>query len=181
MSDAPAQYRDFVSLLTNHQELVRAYLIGMLPGSPDIRDLLQEVNIFLWEKQKEFKPGSNFGAWACTVAYYKVLEHRKKQAIRNKYLFDPRVSDMLMQDSYQSQCTPDEHEAKRTALRTCLGKLPEKQRKLIEARYESGKHDLNELSNMTGRTNASLRVTLHRLRQTLKNCIESQLPEGGTV
>ena len=179
MSESSAQYRDFVSLLTNHQEVIRAYLIGMLPGSPDIRDLLQEVNIFLWEKQKDFKPGSNFGAWACTVAYYKVLEFRKKKAIHNKYMFDPRVADLLYQE--KSPSPPESHEAKRNALRHCLGKLSDKQRKLIEARYESGRHDLHELSTMTGRTNASLRVTLHRLRQTLKQCIENQIPEGGTL
>ena len=50
-----------------------------MPGCSEVRDIQQEVNILLWEKMDQFKLGTNFGAWACTVAYYKVLDYRKKQ------------------------------------------------------------------------------------------------------
>lgn len=62
-------------------------------------DILQEVNIVLWEKRKSFKPGSNFGAWACTVARYKVLEHRRAEARRNGFLvFNDELSRALGAD-----------------------------------------------------------------------------------
>jgi len=33
---------------------MRSYIISLLPGSPDVRDVLQEVNIVLWEKMNDF-------------------------------------------------------------------------------------------------------------------------------
>jgi RNA polymerase sigma-70 factor (ECF subfamily) len=86
MSQESLDVQEFVALLIDHQEVIRSYIITQIPGSPDIRDVLQEVNIVLWEKMKDFEPGTNFGAWACTVARYKVLEHRRREARRNGLL-----------------------------------------------------------------------------------------------
>ena len=76
--------------------MIRAYIITQIPGSPDVRDILQEVNVVLWEKRGTFKEGTNFGAWACTVARYKVLEHRRKEARHaGLFLFNDELSEFL--------------------------------------------------------------------------------------
>jgi len=51
MANPPHITQEFVSLLTDHQEVMRSYIISLIPGSPDVRDVLQEVNIVLWEKK----------------------------------------------------------------------------------------------------------------------------------
>jgi RNA polymerase sigma-70 factor (ECF subfamily) len=56
----PHRIQQFVALLTDHQETLRSYIISQLPGSPDVRDVLQEVNITLWERRDDFEGGVQF-------------------------------------------------------------------------------------------------------------------------
>ncbi len=151
----------------------------MLPGTSDVRDVLQEVNMFLWQKMAEFEAGSNFGAWACTVAYYKVLDHRRKLKKDGVLVFNNDLCELLTEDSIE---LPQEVDQKRSALSQCLGKLNNGERELLLARYQNKKGSMDEVSQITGRSRASLRVTLSRLRDKLRNCIIQRLAmEGGVA
>jgi RNA polymerase sigma-70 factor (ECF subfamily) len=171
--------QQFASLLIDHQEVVRSYIITQIPGSPDVRDVLQEVNMMLWEKQKSFRPGTNFGAWACTVARYKVLEHRRKEARRNGFLvFNDELSRVLA-DEVQERA-PDALEEQRWALEQCLAKLSPANLKLLKARYDLSAGALTRLAAETGRSRESLRVTLCRIRDSVRRCMHNLLAmEGG--
>ena len=170
----------FVSLLTDHQEVMRSYIISQLPGCSEIRDILQEVNILLWEKMNSFKIGTNFGAWACTVAHYKILDYRKKRKKNGFLVFNNDLAALLEAESK----TLDSGilESKRNALLLCLQKLTPNDRLLLKARYVSAQGEMGEVSASTGRSRASLRVSLSRLRSTLRSCITQHLhTEGGTA
>ncbi|MGJ8726353.1 MAG: sigma-70 family RNA polymerase sigma factor [Roseibacillus sp.] len=168
----------FVALLIEHQEIIRSYIITQIPGSPDVRDVLQEVNIVLWEKRGSFKEGTNFGAWACTVARYKVLEHRRKDARRNNVLiFKDELAELFGEKALNRPS--DFQEDRRQALEHCLSKMSPNNRQLLTIRYATKQGGLEQLTKDTGRSNDSLRVTLFRLRESLRNCIQSHLLSGG--
>ncbi len=180
MAKNPQITQEFVSLLTDHQEVVRSYIIAQIPGCSEVRDILQEVNILLWEKMSDFELGTNFGAWACTVAYYKVLEYRKKEKKNGFLVFSEELANTLSAESEVRE--PAALEAKRNALHFCLQKLANKDRELLDARYNSPAGEMEHVSNETGRSRASLRVSLSRLRAGLKNCIVKRLSkEGGAA
>ncbi|MEP4077183.1 sigma-70 family RNA polymerase sigma factor [Haloferula sp.] len=170
---------EFVRLLTDHQELLRSYILSQMPNVPDVRDVLQEVNVVLCEKMGDFKLGTNFGAWACTVAYYTILDHRKKMKRSGFLIFNEELCLSLAADSGEK--VPAALESKRRALKLCMGKMSPANRKLIEARYESHRGGMDKVVEETGRSRGSLRVTLSRLRASLRNCIRSTIAmEGGT-
>ncbi|MGB0993502.1 MAG: sigma-70 family RNA polymerase sigma factor [Akkermansiaceae bacterium] len=176
--------QEFVSLLTDHQEVIRAYIIGQVPGCSEVKDILQEVNILLWEKMNTFKLGTNFGAWACTVAYYKVLDYKKKQKKNGFLVFNEELASTLSEEFASKE--PEALETKRNALHSCLRKLSTKDRALLDARYNSPSGDMEQASIKTGRSLGSLRVSLSRLRTALKDCINNQLAlqahqEGGAM
>lgn len=179
MGTSPKQaLQEFVSLLTDHQEVLRSYIISQLPGSPDTRDVLQEVNIRLWEKMGDFKMGTNFGAWACTVAYYKIQDHRKKLKKERKFIFGSALSETLAMEA--QSVTSHELDCQRDALKLCMAQLPEKDQALLVSRYTVKKGGMDQLVTETGRSKASLRVSLCRLRATLRQCITDRLnAEGG--
>ena len=170
----------FVALLIDHQEVIRAYIITQLPGSPDVRDVLQEVNIVLWEKKNSFKEGTNFGAWACTVARYKVLEHRRKEARRKGILiFNDELTELLGEKAQNR--SSDFQEDQRRALEVCFSKMSPTNQHLLSVRYTAKQGGLDQLAKETGRSNESLRVTLFRLRDSLRNCIQAYLATGGKL
>lgn len=59
--------QEFVHHLTENQGKIRAYIVTLMPGSPDVGDVLQETNLVLWKSRNRFQPGTNFLAWAFSI------------------------------------------------------------------------------------------------------------------
>lgn len=158
----------YVGLMTENQWALRSFIVSLMPGSPDVDDVLQETNIVLWQKRKRFKLGTNFLAWASRVARYEVMHHRD----RVKRVAVPGFSDELLDILADEMDPGDSKKPLLAALDICLDKLNQKQRDLVMLRYTPGK-TLKEHASRVGTSAESLRVTLHRIRQGLKHCIEN--------
>ncbi|MCB1133330.1 MAG: hypothetical protein KDN05_19570, partial [Verrucomicrobiae bacterium] len=44
----------FVQLITDHQNLIRSFIISLLPGAPGVDDVIQAANAVIWRKRDEF-------------------------------------------------------------------------------------------------------------------------------
>src|SRR2546429_6773465 len=67
-------------LFVKHQLAVRAFILSLEPNFTDAEDLLQEVFLVVTRKASQFEEGTNFFAWACTIARYKLLESLRRRA-----------------------------------------------------------------------------------------------------
>src|SRR5262245_52657467 len=81
-------------LMTRHQRQIFSYIYVLVPNRADAEDLLQETSLVICEKFHEFKPGTDFVAWACQIAFWRVRYSRQKFA-RSKVVFDQDVVDVL--------------------------------------------------------------------------------------
>jgi len=168
--------REFVRELTEHQAGLRAFVGYLLAGVPDSQDVVQEVNLVLWEKRDQFEPHTNFRAWAFATARFVVLSHRRRLRRDGAMIFDTEVLERLANEWHAE---PDEHERKLAALQCCIEKLPDDDLQLVRQRY-SGHGEIEQLSSRIGRSAGSLRLRLFRLRAALKQCVKRELEvEGG--
>src|SRR6476620_2397444 len=93
-ADKPGATSDFVELMTQHQGRLYGYILS-LSGDPDAaNDVLQEANVVLWKQWSQFRPGSNFTAWAFRIAHFQFMAFRQKQ-LRDKVLFSDDLLSML--------------------------------------------------------------------------------------
>lgn len=166
-----AQQAEFVGQIARHQAALHAFIISLMPGVDGVDDVLQETNLVLWEKRRSFEPGTNFRAWACSIARFKVMNHRRKLAQIGLRVFDDELAEQL---ATECEAEPEEFDERLHALNACLGRLQEKERALVEHRYFSGSQ-LEEFAAECGRPVESLRVSLFRIRAALKKCITSEL------
>lgn len=171
--ESPNQLQAYVKLLTLHQGDLRAYIVSLMPGSPDVGDVLQETNLVLWNKREEFELGSNFIAWSFTIARFQVLQHRRKSKQDGRVVFSDKLIGVLAEMDPPSLS----HEAYLQALDRCMEKLDPKQRSLITCRYTPGR-SLQKLADADGVSAGSLRISLMRIRSALKRCIETQGKPG---
>jgi len=172
------QLQEFVAQLTKSQGRIRAFIVTLMPGSPDVGDVLQETNLVLWKSRERFQPGTNFLAWAFKVARLEVLHYRgrSKRAKRNDgILLSEEVMDLIVEEIPES----NDYEAYLNALESCKAKLTDEQRELLEIRYHSGR-SLEQFAQQTGRKASVLRVALLRIRTALRQCIEQSLPQRST-
>lgn len=164
---------EFVSELTNHQTSMLAYIRSLAPGGSGARDLLQEVNITLWQKRATFELGTNFKAWAFQTIRYHMLNHRRRLVSQGWLIFDDDLIEKLSPD-FENE--PDELEERHLALRVCLQKLRPQDRELLHHRYATAA-SLQEYATATNRSAGTLKAILFNLRAALKRCIERRIQE----
>jgi RNA polymerase sigma-70 factor, ECF subfamily len=170
-SSSADSLQTYVQLLTEHQCNLRAFIVSLMPGSPDVKDVLQETNAVLWQKRHRFKPGTNFLAWALTIARIEVRRQHDRNRRLGRLVFSNDVLDVL----YEANKEPDhDYGVLLNALETCMGKLSDPQRDIIRERYTPG-CSLEQMAERTGRSAGSLRIALLRIRDSLKNCVNRTL------
>jgi len=161
---------EFALALTRYQTSLYAYILSLVPERNAAEDVLQETNLVLWEKAGEFEPGSDFLAWAATIARYKAL-HARRSHVRDRHQFSPALAEQLAARMAERLGGVD---ARRAALRDCLAKLSEDDRQMLAARYRA-EGSVERLAAKTGRTAAAVSQKLYRLRQLLMDCVNRTL------
>ena len=162
---------EFVRELTNHQTSMLAYIRSISPGGSGARNLLQDVNITLWQKRESFELGTNFKAWAFQTIRYHILNHRRRLVSQGWLVFD---DDLVERMAPEFEMMPDELEERHLALRKCLIKLRPKDRELLHHRYATSSA-LHEFAKKTQRSSGTLKAILYNLRAALRVCIEREL------
>jgi len=155
---------------TQAQPAVRAFLFAVVRDPAAVDDLLQEVALTIVRRFDQFEPGTNFTAWAVTIARHKVMDFHKTRA-RDRHVHDERVVARLADAHVEV-----EHEIgpRRQALEHCLEKLPDRHRQLLARRYEDNE-SVSEIAESEGANPNAIAVLLHRVRLALRQCIERQL------
>tara|TARA_B110000438_G_C15604774_1_gene559593 strand:+ start:445 stop:723 length:279 start_codon:yes stop_codon:yes gene_type:complete len=63
-------------LFVRHEGVIRAFVRALQPSLSDADDVMQETFLTISRKAETFELGTNFVAWACSIARLKVLERR---------------------------------------------------------------------------------------------------------
>lgn len=163
----------FIRLLTEHQSHLFVYLVSLLGDVHEASNVLQETNLVLWRRSAEFAEGTNFGAWARTIAHYQLLAYLRDRK-RDRHVFD---ADLLTRLAEQPRPT-DLQEARRASLRSCLAELPDGLRQMLSLRYSAGV-SIQELTRRLGKSESAVKMTLARTRQRLMECIQKRLATEG--
>jgi len=163
-----------VTLVTQHQRRIFAYIHALVPDPHDAEDLLQETNLVICEKFHEFRPETDFVAWACQIAWWRVRRARQKFA-RSKVVFDDAV---LQAVSSTAATMVRDLDARHEALADCLQRLPLRDRQLVLTRYERGAN-VTEAARDSGRSLEAAYKALARIRKALFDCVTDRLTRQG--
>ncbi len=153
------------------QRRLYAYILTLLPNLADADDVLQDTNAVLLRKREEYTAGTEFGAWACRVAYFEVLALcKKRQRERSRVLFaDQDLLDNLADEAEGRFAAADQ--ALLTRLERCIKKLSPLHRQLIRLRY--GNNLLSdEIAENLVRSASAVRQLLYRIRIRLLKCLQ---------
>jgi len=169
-SNSPLDRSQFFALYTEHTRRIYGHIRTLVPNQADAEDIFQETSTILWEKFGDFEPGTNFAAWACQIAYYRVLNYRHRRG-RQPIAFSDEFLAILDQEmNSMSPFLASHHRA----LADCYEKLDEKDKRLLDGRFRDGA-SVKELATNVGK---SLRTTyrmLERIYAILLDCIELSL------
>ena len=158
--------REFMKLYAGKERSIYKYIYVLVHDEVAADDVLQETVMVMLTKFQEFKPGTNFVAWAIRIAYYQALKHL---ASRNKRLvFNTELIEKLAQ---RAAAHTQQESHQQVALRRCMQKLSSRDRRLIELRYEDGS-SVKKISQQVSRSAKGIYQSLNRIRWQLLECIQ---------
>lgn len=170
--DQELRNREFVRLLGEHELRLAGYIHTLIPVWHDAQDVLQETKLRLWEQFHTFELGTDFAAWAFTVAGYLVRAHRKRSQRRRVCFSD----DLLDELSQQIPVVSLVEEDRVSALVECVKGLDAAGRNLLR-RFCMGHKKIKDIAGDLGQTPAAAYQALSRIRRLLFKCVEKRLQE----
>jgi len=160
----------FLRLYQASERRIRGFILALVPDWSQAQDLMQETTMVMWSKFDEFEVGTDFSAWALSVARYQILNYRRKNQNRTV-----RFDDSLLEAiDEEVSTTVAEMDVRRDALRACLKKLEDQDRQLIQLRYEPGA-TTRSVAERVGRGVDAVYKALNRIHVQLLFCIRRTL------
>lgn len=164
---------EYVRLLNLYKKPLFRLILCMVRHNSDAEDLFQQTAITMWDKFRDFEPGTDFLAWASSIARNKFRDFVKMKA-RGKVFLSDSVIDKLAQKNDDSALDG----VRMRALVECRKKLGQRDQELLAACY-GRERSVVELAGQTGRSAGSIYNSLWRIRRALYACIERTLAREG--
>ena len=164
---------DFVQLLALHSSKVMSFIrILTMNRQDDAEEIFQLTCMVLWQKFSQYDSSGNFAAWACRIAHFETLKYRESK--RRVKLLSDEVLEVLAEAAMPISAEISE---RRTALSTCLKKLPAADHDLIRQRYFE-ESSVCEIADHVDRSTHAIYRELSRIHGILSRCIGRTLSEG---
>jgi RNA polymerase sigma-70 factor (ECF subfamily) len=163
---------DFVRLLTQSHQRLLGYLLSLLGNRHDAEDVLQRASMTMWRRLETFEPGTDFLAWASTVAFYEA-KNFLRVAARSPLRFDDDLLALIAAERIEDL---RQFDPRLEALEHCLKRLDATQRALVHAVYHEGA-EIGALADRLGRAPQTMYNRLHLIRRALAECVEQRLAE----
>lgn len=174
----------FRELVERYQSKVFSIIYGILRNHNDAEDIAQQVFSKIYFSIKNFDFRSSLLTWIYKITVNECYDYLRKKKVRKLvYESDFTEDDALRMensDAVAEHSAPvDEDLARRDLVTKLLSKVSEEDRSLILLKEVEG-HSVEELAQMTGMNENTIKVKLFRARQKLVKAAQrlNRLPVG---
>ena len=185
-----AQARDelaFREIVERYQAKVYSIIFGILRNRNDAEDIAQQVFAKVYFSMGNFDFRSSLLTWIYKITVNECYDYLRKKRVR-KLVYESDFSEeesLLMQNSEAAmdhRPAVDTQLAQRDFVLKLLAKVSEEDRKLMLLKEVEG-HSVEELAQMTGMNENTIKVKLFRARQKLLKAAQrlSRLPGAAPV
>ena len=164
-----------IRLFVQHEAELRAFAMTLLPSPADAEDVVQDACVAMWKRMGDLNKEESFRSWAYTFVRFTALNHVRKRQ-RSPLVFSDTLTELMAEEGSEEQ---ERAQVEIQSLASCIQKLPDEQRELIQQYYNKNKVNMKEVAQILQRNTAGLYKALERTRDALKTCIESQLRSQG--
>lgn len=163
----------FVGLLSECRRPLLGYIASLVGNRHDAEDVLQKTSVTLWRKMDTFEQGTDFMAWATTIAFYEAKNFIRKSG-RAHVAFSNELMEMLARERADDLSCQD---ARLAALDECLKSLEGENRKLVCGFYLD-REPILELAAKMGRATQTIYNRLNLIRRQLMQCVTDRNNES---
>jgi len=170
----PERTEEFVGLFTLNARRIYGFILSLQPNVADADEIFQETSTVLWRKFEQFESGTDFLAWACQIARYKVMSLRQRVGRERLQFSDEFVENVADESLLAGTALEPRHQA----LSRCIEKLNQRDRDLLLRRYQEGA-TTRSIAADVGRSVDAVYKALNRIHEALFQCIQRTLRAEG--
>lgn len=167
------RHAQFLALFLASEKEIYRYISVLVPSVADAQDLVQQTALALWRKFESYDSRQPFTPWACRFALFEVKEFLRRTR-KWRALLEGDLADELVRRRESLNADLDR---RLTHLASCLDKLPNQRRALVEGYYYE-RQSVEDLAARTGKTEEAIYKSLQRIRQTLLECVTLSLQQA---
>lgn len=160
-------------LFVRHARSIRGFVVCLAPSPGDVDDIMQEVFLVVTRKAESFASGTDFVAWACSIARFEALAQLRKRR-KSPVTFSPETADLLAAEYEPTSDLDDRIDH----VRDCMKRLSPSAREAITARYAEGLRPADIAAKQSVKP-ATIHVTLSKARAALRECVEARIASEG--
>lgn len=157
----------FLSEFSKSQTRIYTFILMIVHNDADAEEIFQETSTLLWEQFDRFEAGTNFGAWAVSIAKFKVLEYLRQNR-RQRSLFQPDLYEDL---AGLAEPASSGAERRMKALQTCYQRLDRSCRSLLALRYQKNL-SIQDIARQKGVSAGVMYRKVSKLFGLLRQCVE---------
>ena len=174
-SGGPEPQHDFPGMVRTHQKALFYFILSLVRDRQQAEDLTQEVFMVAHRRRHDFQPGGPVAAWLYGIARNLVLAELRQRR-RRPVPLDQTTLVSLGDAFAEAQATTRHADDWLVGIEECMGRLDEKNRKLLALRYKKDM-SVDEISRDMGVGLSALKMRLMRLRQRLAECLNQKRGE----
>jgi len=161
----------YSALLTELLPVLRGTVARRWRNRQDVEDIVQDILLSLHSVRHTYDPARPFMPWLITIALRRIADAARRLAARsaNETTVEIMPETFAGDETKSSQETSDDQDT----LRAALLALPAGQRQAVELMKVQGL-SLREASVRTGKSIASLKVTVHRALKAMKQSLDKE-------
>ncbi len=164
----------FQQLVEKYQGYVFTITFKVLKSREEAEEAAQDVFIKVYESLGSFEGKSKFTTWLYTIAYRTALDRVRKKQLPTSSI-DDEDSYLQIADTASAGPAEDLYQADLSSqLKAAISRLKPIDAALITLFYLHEK-PVKEVADILGLTKTNAKTKLHRLRETLKTELSSQL------
>ncbi|WP_246721659.1 sigma-70 family RNA polymerase sigma factor [Methylosinus sp. H3A] len=162
----------YAQLLSELLPMLRRVVAHKWSGMLDVEDVVQEIIISVHTVRHTYDPERPFMPWLMTIATRRSLDAARRRRVRSAI----ETTVDVMPETFSGDQTKTEQESSddQEAILRAMEQLPDGQREALELLKVQGL-SLREASAVTGKSIASLKVSVHRALRAMRGILERRI------
>ncbi len=150
-------------LVEQHKGMIYTIALKMLKNAEDAEELAQDTFVKAFRSLKEFKFESKFSTWLYRITYNGAISKLRRSQMEVSNIDDSVLPEEEVLSAYNgiNELTKEEQ---KIYIKEAIQNLKEEDAFIITMYYLK-ENTIDEISQMTGLTNANVKVKLHRARK----------------
>ncbi len=160
----------FTKIVECYQLRLRVFASSIVASREMVDEIVQTTFVFAYKNIDRYTLGTNFYAWLRSICRNYALEELRRE-VREQKKRAQYFECVVGQETLVAETR--EAEDRTAFLWTCMEKLGENARTLMDRRY-TREEPIRAIAKKLGRSASAVKVALFRIREQLRECIEQQ-------